>query len=348
MRFHFSEDQLLLQSTVRDFLAKECTPEHVREAWETESARSPQLWVQLAELGIPGLVVSETHGGMGMDEIDAVLVLEETGRAALAEPVVTTGLVAVRVLEAIGADLAQTWLPRIAAGDAKVAVGHPSLPFVSDVADADLLLLPDAGGALHALSPDAVSREHQPANDPSQRLYRVHFQGTRDTEVAADAEALFALGFDLGAFGSSAQLLGAADRMIALAVEYAAQRQQFGKPIGSFQAVKHQLADAKVELEYARPLVYRAAHSVAHAHPLRSVHVSMAKLAASEAARRCSRAALQVHGAIGYTWEQDLHLFMRRAWSLDLAFGTRGEHRLRIQEAALADGAPLGPGATFA
>ena len=219
---------------------------------------------------------------------------------------------------------------------------------MSDAHEASLLLLPDTQGGLHAVSPEHVELEYQPANDPAQRLYRVRFEGEPATKIADDSAPLLALAYDAGAFGSAAQLLGAGDRMIELAVEYAAQRQQFGKPIGSFQAVKHQLANAKVELEYARPLVYRAAHSVANAHPLRGLHVSMAKLSASEAALHCGRAALQVHGAIGYTWEQDLHLFMRRAWSLDLAFGTRAEHRTRIQDLTLDAGAPLGPGATFA
>ncbi len=131
---------------------------------------------------------------------------------------------------------------------------------------------------------------------------------------------------------------------IDMAVRYACQRKQFGVPIGSFQAVKHMLADLQVRLEYARPVVYRAAHSVARAARCRSVDVSMAKAAASEAAVKAARAALQVHGAIGYTWEQDLHVWMRRAWSLELAWGSGAWHRARVAEAVL-DGAV--PAETF-
>jgi alkylation response protein AidB-like acyl-CoA dehydrogenase len=130
-------------------------------------------------------------------------------------------------------------------------------------------------------------------------------------------------------------------------VAHARERRQFGRPIGSFQAVKHMLANAKVKLEYARPVVYRAAHSVARDVATRPRDVSHAKLAAAEAASFAARVALQVHGAIGYTWEQDLHLWMRRAWSLDLAWGGSPFHRARVAEFVLAEEARLGPGTTF-
>jgi alkylation response protein AidB-like acyl-CoA dehydrogenase len=152
---------------------------------------------------------------------------------------------------------------------------------------------------------------------------------------------------DRGALAAAAQLLGVCDRLIALAVDYTSQRVQFGVPIGSFQAVKHALADVKVKLEYARPLVYRAADSVARALPQRSVHVSMAKVAASEAALRGARAALQAHGAIGYTWEQDVHIWMRARGRSTRLWGIQRFHRARMAEFALAPGAPLGAGRSF-
>jgi alkylation response protein AidB-like acyl-CoA dehydrogenase len=167
---------------------------------------------------------------------------------------------------------------------------------------------------------------------------------------------LLAAALDRGAAACAAQQLGVADRLIEMASRYACQRHQFGAPIGSFQAVKHMLADAKLRLEYARPVVYRAAHAVARASARgpaagdggrRPVHVSAAKVAASDAALFAARVALQVHGAIGYTWEQDLHLWMRRAWSLEQAFGRSDFHRRRVEEAVLGGGLPLGPGETF-
>ncbi len=350
MRFAFSEDQQLLQKTVRDFLRAESTPERIRALWETETGRSPELWRKLADVGLAGALVPDAHGGMGLDETSAVLLFEECGRAALAEPVVATVAVGAPLLAELGdAELAGRWLPRVAAGDALLAVGHPANAFLADAHVAHLLLLPDAAGDLYALPRAAVDLVAQPANDRSQRLFSARFEPAAGACVArgARAAALLADAFERGALASAAQLAGATARLLELAVAYASERKQFGRPIGSFQAVKHHLANATVKLEYARPLVYRAAWSVARRDPRRSLHVSMAKAEAGEAAAFAARTALQVHGAIGYTWEQDLHLWMRRAWSLDLAWGARPFHRARITEAVLAPGAALGPGTTF-
>lgn len=339
MRFAFTEDQLLLRDALRDFLDAECTPEHVRGLWETETGRSPAFWAQLAELGVPGLLVPQKYGGLGLDEIDGVLLLEEMGRAALAEPVVGTSAVGAPLLAVLPADEpAEAWLPKVASGAATLAVGHPVNPFVSDAHVADLLLLCD-GDAIHAVAPEEVELTAQPANDPSRRLFSVAWTPREQTRVAGGAEGaeLQGAALDRGALACAAQLLGVGQRLVELAVEYAKQRTQFGKPIGSFQAVKHQLADAQVRLEYARPVVHRAAHSVARGVRTRSADASMAKAAAGEAAVGAAKAALQVHGAIGYTWEQDLHLWMRRAWSLELAWGSSAWHRRRVA-AALLDG----------
>jgi alkylation response protein AidB-like acyl-CoA dehydrogenase len=349
MQFDFSEDQRLLQSTVRDFLAGECGPDAVRALWESESGRSRALWSQLAEVGLVGALVAESHEGMGLDEVDFVLMCEEVGRAALAEPVIGTAAVAAPLLRELGdAELAARWLKPLALGEAIVAVGHPADAFVSDGHVADLLLL-GVGDALYALQPAEVELEAQPANDPARRIQRVRFAAGDASPVASGerGRALLDAALDRGALAAAAQQIGVADRLIELAVAYAGQREQFGVPIGSFQAVKHQLADAKLKLEYARPLVYRAAWSLAHGSPRRAVHVSMAKLAAGEAAARASRTALQVHGAIGYTWEQDLHIWMRRAASLAADWGSARFHRQRLADFALAEGAPLGAGRTF-
>jgi alkylation response protein AidB-like acyl-CoA dehydrogenase len=349
MQFTFNEDQQLFQTTVRDFLAKECTPEQVRAAWADDDARVPELWVRLSELGLPGLLVPEAHQGMGMDEVDFVLLQEEAGRAAVFVPLVATAAVAVPLLVELGdADLAARWLPPIAAGQALVAVGHGASPYVTDADRADLLLLPH-GEEVHALDPSEVRVTRQPGNDPSRRLFRVDWTPGPKTRVASaePGRELWAAALDRGALACAAQQLGVTDRLVTLAVEYAEQRHQFGKPIGSFQAVKHMLANVKVMLEYARPAVHRAAWSVARAVPERGLHASMAKVLASDAALHAARVALQVHGAIGYTWEQDLHIWMRRAWSLEQAWGRSDFHRARVEQAILADGARLGPGETF-
>ena len=349
MDFIFNEDQLLFQKTVRNFLEAECTPDGIRAQWQSEAGHSPELWAKLAELGIPGLLVPEEHEGMGMSEVDAVLLFEEVGRAALPEPVVETAAVAAPLLAELGdAELAARWLEPIAVGKAVVSVADAASPLVSDAGVAHLLLL-FRGDEVHAVDPADATREAQPANDPSRRLFKLDWSPAEATRVADGdrGRALQAAAFDRGALACAAQQLGVADRLIEMASQYALQRQQFGVPIGSFQAVKHLLANLKVALEYARPVVHRAAHSVANAVSDRGLHVSMAKVAACDAATTAARTALQVHGAIGYTWEQDLHIWMRRAWSLEQAWGRSDFHRGRVEAAILSDGAVLGAGETF-
>lgn len=349
MDFRHGEDPLLFQETLRDFLAKECTPETVRAIWESKTGRSPALWKKLGEMGVTGLLVPEAQGGAGFDETTGVLLLEEAGRAALPEPVIGTAAVAAPLLRELGGALAAEWLPRIAAGEAIVAVAHPVSPFVEDAHVAHLLLLANGEGELHALRPADARITEQPANDPGRRIASVSFTPSAATRVAEGerARTLLAAALDRGALACAAEALGVCDRLITLAVAYTSQRKQFGKPVGSFQAVKHMLANVKVKLEYARPVVWRAAWSVAQGSPHRSVHVSMAKLAACEAAALGAKNALQAHGAIGYTWEQDLHLWMRRAWSLDQSWGRSSFHLGRVRREVLGDGFPIGPGTTF-
>jgi alkylation response protein AidB-like acyl-CoA dehydrogenase len=141
--------------------------------------------------------------------------------------------------------------------------------------------------------------------------------------------------FDRGALGTAAQLLGLGRHLLDVTVEYARHRQQFGAPIGSFQAVKHKLADVRLALEFARPVVYRAAYSVAGGDEARPTHVSMAKAYASDATLLAARHALQVHGAIGYSYEHDLHLWLKRAWALAAAWGDAAWHRARVGRAIL-------------
>lgn len=342
MEFNFTEDQRLLQETVRDFLTGECTVDFVRGQWETETGRSPEFWAKLAEIGVPGLLVPEEHGGLGMDEIDLVLVMVEVGRAALAEPVVPTAAVAVPLLRECGDDaLAKEWLPRIAAGEAIVAVAQPASPLVPDAHVADLLLVCAADG-VYALPRDEVELTAQKSNDPSQRLFTLEYDPKPERLVASGeaAKRLEIAALDRGALASAAQQIGACEQLIAMSVDYTSERKQFGVPIGSFQAVKHQVADVKVALEYARSHVERAAHSVARDLPARSVDVSSAKIAAGEAALQGAATALQVHGALGYTWEQDLHVWMRRAWTLDLAWGETAWHRERVAQALFEDTLP--------
>jgi alkylation response protein AidB-like acyl-CoA dehydrogenase len=339
MYFQFTEDQRGFQDSVRKFLENECAPAHIRTSWTTETGRSPELWAKLAEMGLLSLLVPEEYGGLGSSEVDLVLLLEETGRAALPEPVVETAAVGVPLLASLQRKkVAEAWLPKVAAGEAILTVGHEVNPFVADAHVAHLLLLP-RGNEVHAVPREQVTLEQQPCNDPSRRLFRVDWTPSSATRVARGDEgrSLLAAALDRAALACAAQQLGIAQQMVDMAGRYACEREQFGKPIGSFQAIKHMLANVVVHIEFARPRVYRAAFSVANDAVTRAVDVSQAKLAACEAAVCGAKTALQVHGAIGYTWEQDLQIWMKRAWALDIAWGTGAWHRARLA-AAILDG----------
>ena len=311
MDFTFSEDQLLFRDSVRDFLVNEVTPERIRGTWDTDSGRDNALWQQLAEMGLTGLTVPEAHGGLGMSELDFVLLAEQCGYVALPEPLVNSATVAVPLLSTMGGELADQWLPKVANGEARVVAGLGDNLMVEDAHVADLLLLGE-GDALYALTPDQFSARHNASVDPSRRLFAVAINEGVELVVSGDpANALIQATMDRGALAAAAQCLGLAQRMVDLSVAYTSDRQQFGKPIGSFQAVKHHMANVAVRLEYAKPAVHRAACSVATGSPSASRHVSHAKLAACVAANLAAKNAIQVHGAMGFTWDVDLHIFMK-------------------------------------
>ena len=231
MDFTFTEDQQLFQDSVRDFLVNEVTPERVRASWEIDSGRDDALWSQLAELGLTGITVPEEHGGLGMTELDFVLLAQECGYVALPEPLVHTALVSVPVLGKIGGDLAAQWLPRIAAGEAKVIVGVEQNELVEDAHVADLMIL-QQGENVVAATPDQVTLRFNESVDPSRKLFAVDISPDA-TVVASGAEAVILVEAALnnGALGSAAQALGLAQRMIDISVQYTSERHQFGKPI---------------------------------------------------------------------------------------------------------------------
>ncbi len=343
MDFTFSEDQLLFQESVRDFLVNEITPEKIRELWETESGRSDELWRQLAELGLTGLTVPEEFGGLGMNELDFVLLAQECGYVALPEPLVHTALVAVPLLQAIGGELAAKWLPKIATGAARLVVGLEQNQLVEDAHVANLILL-QQGDEFHALLPAQVELRYNESVDPSRKLFAVEI---KNANAVSHDPGLVQAALNRGALANAAQALGLAQRMIDLSVAYTSDRHQFGKPIGSFQAVKHHMANVAVRLEYAKAPVHRAAYAAANKLSTLPENVSHAKLVACEAANLAAKNCIQVHGAMGYTWEVDLHIFMKKAWALANSWGDAGFHKSRVGDFILADNAPLGAGNTF-
>jgi alkylation response protein AidB-like acyl-CoA dehydrogenase len=334
MRVLPDQDALEFAAGVRDLLARSCDAEALRAAWDSDDGRVPGLWKRLAETGFLGLTVSERHGGAGMDLTAALPALVETGRAAAPEPVVET-LAGAALLESAGGPVADEWLPRVSAGEARLSIGQAHVPLTHGARWADLFLVADDGG-IRAYCRDEVDVGDQPALDPGVGYGLVSVRGDGVALPGADGFAAF----DTACVAVSAQLVGLAQAMVDMSVRYAQQREQFGKPIGSFQAVKHQLADVYVDVAFALPVVHRAAWSVAHALPSRARDVSHAKHAATLAAERAARTALQVHAGIGYTYEHDLHMWMKRTWTLASQWGDTAFHRSRVAAAVLGDERP--------
>ena len=331
MRFAFDDEKLMFRDAVRDALAATCGPAVVREAWNGELEGARKVWAQLAGLGVVGMTAPEACGGLDMAPLDLVLLLEESGRAALPLPIVETTAVGIPLLAAVGGAQALALARAAASGDMRLSVGFARSDYV---VDADLFLMRH-GDDLHGVRPDEAELTQVQSVDGARRLFSVDWTPSPSTLLASSVAGALDDAFYRGACGAAAQLVGLATQLIDVTVEYAKVRHQFGRAIGSFQAVKHHLADALMGVTFARPMVYRAAHSLSHADPDRSLHVSMAKHHASEAAMRASRVALQVHGAIGYSFEYDLHLWMKRVWALAAAWGDAAWHRRRVGEAIL-------------
>ncbi|RJF93112.1 acyl-CoA dehydrogenase family protein [Sphingomonas cavernae] len=357
MDFTVSEDQATLTQGVRDYLAGVHTPEVLRELDVSEGRRSAAIWQGLVEMGLPGLLVPEAAGGLGLSLLDGVLIAAELGRAGVAEPIADTALIAAPLLAKAGGQ--DALLGAIASGEAKVALQHPLNPWVADldaathllsVKDEALMLAqrtPAKAGVQESLGagprPSPGYSEGKPLDsvDPLRRIFApVAAEGV----AVGSADALL----DHAALISAAQLVGIADAMLALSTEYAKNRNQFGQPIGSFQAVKHHLATAVVKIEFAKPVLQRAAVALGEGSAHAAVHVSHAKIAATDAAWAMGETAIQVHGAMGYTYEVDLHFWMKRCWALSGGWGDRAFHLRRIDAAVIGGSLPIGPGHTFA
>jgi alkylation response protein AidB-like acyl-CoA dehydrogenase len=320
--FGFNDEQLAFRDAVRDLLVDACPPAAVRAAWTGEGPGYDRgLWGTLGEMGVLGLLAPVDEGGLGLTEVDLVLVLEETGRVALPGPVVEHAAVAVPLLATAGSGP----LDATIAGKAAATFAERASR-VGWGAEADVVVVV-AEGRLRLADPATST--------PLACVDR----SRRDVALAAVTGPVIdgdvGLALDRAALGTAAQQCGLAAHLIATTVEYTSTRRQFGVPVGSYQALKHHLADALLLLEHARPAVYRAAWSVATGQPTRGRDVSMAKVMADRAAARAARVALQCHGAIGYTWEHDLHLWLKRVWVLERAWGTTAFHRARVATAVV-------------
>ncbi|MBB2919525.1 acyl-CoA dehydrogenase family protein [Cupriavidus alkaliphilus] len=357
MDFALTEEQEQFAEAIRRFLMTEMTPELTRELWATETGRSDALWRQLADQGMTAVMVPAEQGGLGLAELEWAPLAQACGYFALPEPLLDTALVAAGLLrdaldaaaDAATRERCAALLERIAAGEARVAVAHPQDRLVADAHVADAVLCAH-DGAVHLLRPDQARLTARTGLDPSRRLFELAWTPgaeNRLVPVAAGA-GLWDAALNRGALGVAAQQLGLTQRMLDLAIDYSAQRKQFGKAIGAYQAVKHLLADVAIQLEFAKPVLLRAAAALAHNLPQAGLHVSHARVAAARCAWSAARQAIQVHGAMGYTWELDLQIFTKRAWALAGSWGDRAFHKARLGAHILDGEHAIGAGATFA
>lgn len=337
MEFTLSDEQRMFADSAKQVFADTCGPQQWRSQMESGAPCDAGRWGQIAEMGLTLLLLPEASGGLELGEVDFALIAEQAGYAALPEPLAESAGVAAPMLAALAPGHAALEDPQ-----ATIAIQHPANPYVLDADLASAILL-HRGGEAWLASPDQVTLTRQHSIDPFRRLFSVEWD-TASAQCLGPAD--WDLAYDRGALFAAATGLGLAQRAVDLAVAYAQERQQFGKPIGSYQAVKHHLSSAQVAIEFARPVVMAAAAEIGNRDVQAQARVSHAKLVALEAAEQAARASLQVHGAMGYSWEVDVHLFLKRALALGQAWGTPASHRARIARRVFDQ--PLGPDLTFA
>jgi alkylation response protein AidB-like acyl-CoA dehydrogenase len=365
VNFAFSPEQEEFRQSLRRFLADKSPAAEVRRLMETDDGYDPQVWKQLADqLGLQGLAIPEEFGGAGATPVELGIAFEEMGRALLCAPFFSTVGLAAQALLVAGDDQAKReYLPRIADGSllATVAVTEPdgrwdlaavrtsavadsgaaaafrldgTKMFVVDGHIAQLLLVvarTDDGLGLFAVdAADAgVVRTLLPTLDLTRKLARLELSGAPARLVSGpgDATAALLLALDLALVALTAEQVGGAQRCLDVAVDYAKIRMQFGRPIGSFQAIKHKCAEMLIEVESAKSAAYHAAGSAADEL---GVAAAIAKAYCSEAYFHVAAETIQVHGGIGFTWEHDAHLYFRRAKSSQLLLGDEHYHRERF------------------
>lgn len=307
MRFVPTEEQVDFVRTLDKLLSGADTVAASRAWADGDHAPGVEVWRRLADQGLPALLVPEEHDGMGATPVELVLALEVLGRHAVPGPYVESA-----------AYLAVAGSPEVrravAEGVVATVAAPPHRPYALDADVAQIVLLAGSDG----LVPAEPRGDVRASVDPTRRLFEVGASGDAPADDA----------FDTAALATAAQLLGAGERILADSVEYVTQRRQFGRQIGSYQAIKHALADVRIALDFARPLVHGAAVTAGAADWKRSV--SAAAVASADAAYLASRTGLQVHGAIGYTAEHDLSLWITRVRALVTAWGTPAWHRERI------------------
>jgi alkylation response protein AidB-like acyl-CoA dehydrogenase len=366
MYFDLTDEQQAIKATAHDFLAARYKSERMRELARSESGFEQSDWAEMAELGWPGLALPEEWGGQGLGIVELAVLFEEMGYALAPSPLFSNTIAGLALARCGSDEQRERWLRPLAAGEKRGTpalwdAGSTATPgsfamearadgdgvvldgekvLVMDAASADFFLVATADGRRHLVERGAegVSVSAEPSIDLTRRLHSVRFDGVRvaaaDTLPAEEAEyhpVFFRLCVAL-----AAESTGIAQRTMEMAVEYAKDRKQFGRPIGSYQAVSHRCAQMLLETENSRSAVYGAAWAADAEPESLPLAASMAKAYASDAGWRVPDASIQVHGGIGFTWEHDLHFFLKRGKANAAMFGDARWHRERVADAVLA------------
>ncbi len=367
MQFGLTETQQVLKNSAREFFSAECPIAEVRRLMETDTAHDAALWQKMAQQGWTGILFAEEYGGLGLGLVEMAVALEEMGRALVPGPYFSTVLLAGAAIDAAGNPAQRhRYLSRIAMGEAHATLAvleadaswepeavkleaRPTLAgfaltgrkmFVPDAAAADFLVCAarrggDLGLFIVPRGAPGLAVSPLPALDETRKLYQIVFE-----EVPVAEEDFLAIGdsarealeraLAVATVALVAEMVGGMQRVMEIAVEYAKARKQFGKPIGQFQAVQHMCADMLLLTESSRSAAYYAAWSLQERAPEAAAAVSIAKAYASDAYREVGNRAIQVHGGMGFTWENNVHLYYKRAKASELMFGDAAYHRERL------------------
>jgi alkylation response protein AidB-like acyl-CoA dehydrogenase len=363
VNFDLTDEQQMLQAAARDFLGARLNSERIRALAESEDAFSEELWKEIVQLGWPGLMVSAAHGGQELGTIELAVLMEQLGYALAPGPVFSNTLAALALETAATDAQRERWLAPLAAGEkrgtlalwdrgagwtpadisleAESSNGGFTLNgeklFVLDAATADFVIVGTKGDRRFIVERDApgITIVPTPTIDATRKQYAVKLDGVKVGEEAAFGGDGAMEDARIRAYiAVAAELTGVAQRALEMAVQYAKERKQFDRPIGAYQAVSHRCAQMLLETEGARSAAYYAAWAADNEPETAPLAASMAKAYASDAGTRVTGASLQVHGGIGFTWEHDLHLFLKRAQADAVMFGDARWHRERVAELA--------------
>ena len=370
--FGLTEEQVMLQTTVRRYLERECPTEFVREMMEDADGYSPKMWKDLAEMGLLGVNIPEPDGGSGMGLMELIVVMEQMGRAIFPGALLETMIVAEAINEIGDDEIKKLYLPKIASGDliGTLAIDEPegfwdayaiqakgkregeryllsgTKLFVPYAHVADLMVcavrtgdngLPEEGVTLLLVEPkkDGTKVETLSTMDESYKLCEVSLDGvsvpaSRVLGEEGDGWRIWDGLRQKATVLASAEMVGGAERAMEISVAYGKERHQFDKAIGSFQAIKHRCVDMLVDVVSSRGSVHYAAWAVENKAEDTEIAVSSAKASTSEVYVNTTQKALQSFGGIGFTWEHDIHLFLKRARRMEMTFGDAGFHKERV------------------